>query len=98
VTVSGNEVLLAASEGFGGERLIFNGNGKQRWELELAVDMGCLLNVDSIFDVQRLATIAADRKRTVRLLLRINPDIDAVSFARYLAASVSSSFVYRSLR
>jgi diaminopimelate decarboxylase len=92
VAVSGNEVMLAASEGLGGERVIFNGNGKQRWELELAVDMGCLMNIDSLFDLHRLASIAADRKRTVRLMLRINPDIDAVSCA--FPSSVIELYVF----
>lgn len=33
---------------------IFNGNGKLPWELELAVEKGVLVNVDSEFDLANI--------------------------------------------
>ena len=88
VAVSGNEVKLALSvsdgltskAGHDADCVILNGNGKQRWELELAVDHGCLVNVDSVFDIRRLLAVVSDKKAAVRIMLRLNPDIDAVRF------------------
>ncbi|XP_076029529.1 uncharacterized protein LOC143018211 isoform X2 [Oratosquilla oratoria] len=78
-TVSGFEVLLALKMGFDPGSIIFNGNGKKRWELEVAVLRGVVLNVDSVFDAERLVEVIthlepqlADTK-SPRVLLRINP-------------------------
>jgi len=75
-TVSGNEVKLALREGFPPECVIFNGNGKLGWELALAVSVGCFVNIDSQFDLTRLISIAEKSDKIVRVLIRINPDID----------------------
>jgi diaminopimelate decarboxylase len=82
VAVSGHEVQLAIAEGIDADRIIFNGNGKQPWELAMAVRVGCLVNVDSLFDVRRLLRTyeqCAGRRPDgpVRVLLRLNPNIDA---------------------
>jgi len=49
-------------------RTIFNGNGKLPAELEMAVQYGVLINVDSEFDFENIA--AAARKVRMRLLLK----------------------------
>jgi len=82
VAVSGHEVQLAASCGVGADRIVFNGNGKQSWELRLAVRLQCLVNVDSVFDVRRLLDACRTTDNSgaqVRVLLRLNPDVDPVS-------------------
>jgi len=91
VAVSGNEVQLAASCGVPAKRIVLNGNGKQAWELRLAVRLGCLVNVDSVFDIRRLVEVCREMlgdisdvsddvsDARVRVLLRLNPDIDPVS-------------------
>lgn len=45
--VSGNELQAAMAAGFDPARTIFNGNGKLPWELELAVENGVMINIDS---------------------------------------------------
>jgi diaminopimelate decarboxylase len=57
-------------------RTILNGNGKLPWELELAVREGVLVNIDSEFDLQNIAAAARTVDKPVKLLLRINPDVD----------------------
>jgi hypothetical protein len=44
--------------GFDPSRTILNGNGKLPWELELAAEHGCLVNVDSEFDFDNIAAAA----------------------------------------
>ena len=56
--VSGNELRMALKAGFDPSRTILNGNGKLPWELELAAEAGCLVNVDSEFDFANIAAAA----------------------------------------
>eukprot|EP00775_Hariotina_reticulata_P008763 gene8763-8942_t len=76
VLVSGNELLLAVKAGFDPSRTIFNGNGKLPAELEMAVQYGVLINVDSEFDFQNIAAAARKVGQAAKVLLRINPDVD----------------------
>ncbi|KAI8504737.1 hypothetical protein Bbelb_178550 [Branchiostoma belcheri] len=76
VTVSGNEIRLALAAGFKPDSIVYNGNGKQDWELELAVRVNCLINVDSDFDLRHVRSAAETVRQRARVLIRINPDID----------------------
>ncbi|KAL4459044.1 hypothetical protein ABPG75_013909 [Micractinium tetrahymenae] len=76
VLVSGNELRLAMAAGFDPTRTIFNGNGKLPRELELAVENGVLINVDSEFDLANIQAAAAKVGKKARVLIRINPDVD----------------------
>ena len=58
VLVSGNELRLAIQAGFNPERCIFNGNGKFPADLEFAAKSGCLINIDSEFDLSNISGAA----------------------------------------
>ena len=75
--VSGFELLAARRAGFPPERIVFSGVGKTDEELALGVDHGIgEFNAESEDEIARLSRVAAARGRTVRLTLRVNPDID----------------------
>eukprot|EP00899_Mesostigma_viride_P017939 jgi/Mesvir1/26146/Mv06854-RA.2 len=76
VLVSGNELELAVRAGADLTRTVFNGNGKMLHELEKAVEYGVLVNVDSEFDLEHIAAAATKVNKPVRIMLRINPDVD----------------------
>lgn len=76
VLVSGNELRLAVQAGFNPERCVFNGNGKFPKDLEFAAEKGCLINVDSEFDLANISAAAKKVGKKVRVMLRINPDVD----------------------
>ncbi|KAK9811531.1 hypothetical protein WJX72_005478 [[Myrmecia] bisecta] len=76
VLVSGNELQAAVAAGFDTTRTILNGNGKLPWELELAVEHDVLVNVDSEFDLANISAAAKRAGKPVKVLIRINPDID----------------------
>jgi diaminopimelate decarboxylase len=95
VLVSGNELRLATLAGFDPRRTIFNGNGKLPAELELAVESGVLVNVDSEFDFQNIAAAARKVGKPVRVLLRINPDVDPQVHAYVSTGLASSKFGIR---
>ena len=61
VTVSGNEIKLALRVGFKGNSIFFNGNGKKKWEIELAIENDCMINVDSIFDAEHISETAREK-------------------------------------
>ena len=76
VLVSGNELRVAMKAGFDPTRTIFNGNGKLPKELELAVEQGVLVNIDSEFDLENIRQAAKSVGKAARVLIRINPDVD----------------------
>ena len=83
-TVSGLELQLALMLGFEPEHIVLNGNGKQRWEIELAVQHGCLVNIDSMFNLEQTIAVCRQMEKMARVLLRVNPDIDPVNIYRFL--------------
>ena len=61
------QVRLALEVGFKGSDIFLNGCGKQTWELELAIDNGCFLNVDSGFDAENICRLADLKQKIVQV-------------------------------
>ncbi|XP_021371277.1 diaminopimelate decarboxylase 2, chloroplastic-like isoform X2 [Mizuhopecten yessoensis] len=82
--VSGMELKLALSLNFDPSLLMFNGNGKVDWEVELAVQERVMLNIDGAFNLEQTIRICRNLNSTARVLLRINPNIhvDAHQYLR----------------
>ena len=76
VLVSGNELRLALVAGFDPRQMIFNGNGKTLPELVLAVKHQVMVNIDSEFDLLHIQKAAEISDTLVKVLIRINPDVD----------------------
>nr|QKY14832.1 diaminopimelate decarboxylase (DCDA) [Polytomella parva] len=95
VLVSGNELKLATIAGFDPSRTVFNGNGKLPWELELAAEKGVLVNIDSEFDLRNIAAAAKKVNKKVKVMLRINPDVDPQVHAYVSTGLASSKFGIR---
>lgn len=57
-------------------RCIFNGNGKVLEDLVLAAQYGTFVNIDSEFDLENIVMAARITGKQVKVLLRINPDVD----------------------
>lgn len=64
-----------------------------RWEIELAVRNGCMLNVDSIFDAENIVSAAGRLQMKTRVLIRVNPELDRSSTPvhQYLATALKDS-------
>ena len=78
--VSGMELLAALRAGFPPERIVFAGVGKSDAELEQAVRTGVgHVTAESEEETVRLAEVATRLGRSIRVSLRVNPDIDARS-------------------
>ena len=76
--VSGGELERVLRAGGKPERIVFSGVGKQRDEMQLAIDhdIHCF-NVESEQELERLNQVAAQNNKTVRVSFRVNPDVDA---------------------
>lgn len=90
VLVSGNELRLAIKAGMDMTKTVFNGNGKTIEELELAVQSGCLVNIDSEFDLEHIVFCSKHIGKTAKVLIRINPDVDP-QVHPYVSTGLASS-------
>ncbi len=78
--VSVGELLLARNAGIPADKITFAGVGKREDEIEAGLTHGVhSFNVESMQELQLISRIAFRTKQTARVLLRINPDIDAQS-------------------
>jgi diaminopimelate decarboxylase len=98
VLVSGNELRLALKAGVDPTRCIFNGNGKFPADLAFAAAQGCLINIDSEFDLENIREAAKKAGKKVRVLLRINPDVDPQVHPYISTGNKNSKFGIRNER
>ena len=91
--VSGGELKRARAAGIPPERIMFSGIGKTADELAAAVDAGILcINVESEPELALLSQIAAAKRRTVCVSLRVNPDVDARTHAKIATGKSENKF------
>lgn len=75
--VSGGELFRAMEAGVPASKCVYAGVGKTDAELTQAIRAGIgLLNVESEAEFENISAIAAKLDQTVRVALRVNPDVD----------------------
>lgn len=76
--VSDGELYTALQAGFPPERIHFHGNNKTPQEIEMALkaNIGCFV-VDNFVEMHMLNAIAAEQGKTVNVLLRVTPGVEA---------------------
>lgn len=73
---SGGELYKGLKVGFRGEEIVFNGVAKTVRELETAIQNDLkAINVDSLFELQRIADTAEKLQKKANVVLRIVPDV-----------------------
>jgi diaminopimelate decarboxylase len=76
--VSGGELARALAAGFDPDRIVFSGVGKTDDELTAAVEAGIgHVHLESTAELAALGRIAARLGRSVRVGIRVNPDVTA---------------------
>ncbi len=77
-TVSGGEIYTALAAGFPPENIFFHGNNKTDAELQMAIknNIGHIV-IDDFDEIDRISHFATEIGKTVRVMLRIKPGIDA---------------------
>ena len=91
--VSGGELKRALAAGIPPERIVFSGVGKTEAELRaaLAADILCI-NVESEPELELLSRLATAQGKTVRISIRVNPDVDAGSHAKISTGKSENKF------
>ena len=76
--VSGGELERVLAAGGDPAGVVFSGVGKTRAEMQRALQVGVrCFNVESETELDLLSRIASAERRTARVSLRVNPDVDA---------------------
>jgi diaminopimelate decarboxylase len=89
--VSGGELARVLAAGGSAEKIVFSGVGKSEAELRAALEAGVLcFNIESEGELDRLASIASDMRKTAPVSLRVNPDVDPKTHP-YIATGLRES-------
>jgi diaminopimelate decarboxylase len=88
---TGGEMHIALSAGVPPDKLVFHGNNKSTAELVMAMDAGVSrIVVDSFDEMDRIGSLVSEGRPRARVLLRINPGIEAHTH-EYLQTGVPDS-------
>jgi diaminopimelate decarboxylase len=91
--VSGGEMQRALLAGIPAGHIVFSGVGKQPSELAAAAAAGIAqVNVESAAELDMLSAVAAGTGHTIRVALRINPDVDAGTHAKITTGRADNKF------
>ena len=75
--VSGGELRRVQAAGLPTDKVVFAGVAKERWEIEAAAAAGILaFHVESPHELPLLASVGAQLHTPLRVMLRLNPDVD----------------------
>src|SRR4051812_9334510 len=91
--VSGGELKRALAAGIPASKILFSGVGKTEAELRaaLAADILCI-NVESEPELELLSRLAVETGKTVRISVRVNPDVDAGTHAKISTGKSENKF------
>lgn len=89
---SAGELYLAILAGFDRERILFNGNSKSDWEIEMGIRAGVKFSVDSYDELRTIQQIAENEGKEVEIAFRINPDIDPKTHPKIATGLKESKF------
>ena len=91
--VSEGELHTALEAGFPVEKIHMHGNNKSIRELEMAVtnNIGCIV-VDNFYEIELLQAILKEKNKTIDVLLRVTPGIEAHTHDYILTGQEDSKF------
>lgn len=91
--VSGGEIYTALKAGFDLKNGYFHGNNKLESELTLAMDNGIgTIVIDNLEEIDIVNKMAEDRNITQKVMLRINPGVEAHTHKFIQTATIDSKF------
>jgi diaminopimelate decarboxylase len=91
--VSQGELIRAMKAGIPAEKIVFSGVGKTAPEMRAALHAGIAqFNVESLSEIDMLASVAQDIGTTARIALRVNPDIDAGTHEKISTGKAENKF------
>lgn len=91
--VSGGEIYTALKAGFKGENMYFHGNNKLPAEIELAISNNVkMIIVDNVMELETINDIAKKYSVKQKVLVRVNPGVEAHTHEFVQTARVDSKF------
>lgn len=91
--VSGGELYTAWKAGYPMQHVTFHGNSKTLHEMKMAVELGVgRVVIDNQSEIATLQQIADQMDKKVRVLIRINPNIEVNTHHYMKTAAVDSKF------
>src|SRR5687768_10455985 len=90
---SGGELWKAVKAGFTGDQINFNGNSKEIWELEMAIEGDIYaIQVDSLFELSLIEETAKRLDKRANVSLRLVPEIKTGTHSGLQTAMLTSKF------
>ena len=90
---TGGELHVALAAGVPADRLVMHGNNKSTLELEMALDAGVgRIVVDSFDELDRIHQLVAAGRTPPRVLVRVNPGVEAHTHEYLQTGVVDSKF------
>ncbi|CAN5401125.1 alanine racemase [soil metagenome] len=90
---SGGELWKALKAGFTGDQINFNGNSKEIWELELAIENRIYaIQVDSLYELSLIEETAKRLGMPANVSLRLVPEIQTSTHSGLQTALLTSKF------
>ena len=89
---SDGELYAALLAGIPRERILFNGNSKTAYELQMAIDSEVRVSVDSMDELHALSSLAVKSGRAVDIAFRVNPDVSPETHPKIATGLASSKF------
>jgi len=90
---SGGELWKALKAGFTGDQINFNGNSKEIWELEMAIENEIFaIQVDSLYELSLIEGTAARLGKRANVSLRLVPEIKTGTHSGLQTALLTSKF------
>ncbi|MEA3255785.1 MAG: diaminopimelate decarboxylase [Candidatus Altiarchaeota archaeon] len=90
--ISGGELKTALKAGVSSENIIYSSNAKTREELQLALNAGITINIDSLDELQLLRDILKIKGGKARISFRINPGVDPKTHPKIATGLKESKF------
>lgn len=91
--VSGGELYTAIKAGFPAEKIEFNGNNKQRFEIEMAVEYGIgRIIIDSLQELALIESVCQEKGKKMNVLFRITPGVKSSSHDYIVTGKKDSKF------
>jgi len=91
--VSLGEFMRARKAGVAAQEIVFSGVGKTAADMQAALAAGIgQINVESAAELDFLSAVASAMGKTARIVLRVNPDVDAGTHAKITTGKADNKF------
>lgn len=92
-SVSGGELFAAIDAGFDMNQVVFHGNNKTPKEIREAINAGVgIIVIDGAQELDEVILASTELKKSVSVLIRVNPGISADTHKYIITASIDSKF------